>query len=164
MPWHTAIRRFLHNFEEVTAGAALVVVVAITIYNIVNRYVLKQSAVWAPELAEMIFAWVVFLGASAAWKRSMHISISAVVRYLPVRIQAAIAVLGGLLLAVFLGYTTYLAVTITISSHTRLSPVMRIPFSFVYASAAIGFGLMFARQIASLARSLGRGAARGAGL
>jgi len=159
MQVQAAARRLLANLEELVAGAGLVLVVAITIYNIVNRYVLLRSAVWAPELAGMIFAWVVFLGASAAYKRHMHISISVAVRYLNPRVQVAVAQAGGLLLAAFLAYVTYLALKITLSSHSRLSPVMRIPFSYVYASAAVGFALMFVHQVAGLARAWSRAVA-----
>jgi len=145
--------RLLATVEEVTAATGLVLVVAITIYNIVNRYLLLRSAAWAPELAGMIFAWVVFLGASAAWRRRMHISIAVVVRLLGPRLRAFIAKAGDLLLAFFFAYVTYLAIKITLSSHTRLSPVMRVPFSYVYASAAVGFALMLLHQLVALAQS-----------
>lgn len=140
--------------EETVAGAGLIAVVLITIFNIVNRYVLEQSAVWAPELAEMIFAWVVFLGASAAWKRGMHISISVVVSRLGPRAQALVRLAGDAILVAFLAYATYLAAKITLSSYSRLSPVMRVPFSYIYASAAICFSLMLLRQVMAAARSL----------
>ena len=64
-----------------------------------------------------------------------------------------------LLLAAFLAYVTYLALKITVSSHSRLSPVMRVPFSYVYASAAAGFALMLVHQVAGLARAWSRPAA-----
>ena len=159
MQFRTAVRASLGAAEEVTAGVGLILVVAITIYNIVNRYVLEQSAIWAPELAEMIFAWVVFLGASAAWKRGMHISISVAVRLLPARAQALVRLSGDALLVVFFAYATYLAAKITLSSHSRLSPVMRVPFSYVYASIAICFALMLLRQIAAVALALAGGPA-----
>jgi TRAP-type transport system small permease protein len=146
--------------EETVAGAGLVIVVIITIYNIVNRYVLEQSAVWAPELAGMIFAWVVFLGASAAWKRGMHISISVVVSRLGPRTQAVVRLAGDAVLVAFLAYATYLAAKITVSSYSRLSPVMRVPFSYVYASAALCFALMLLRQVMAAARSLALAFAR----
>lgn len=148
------ISKALANIEEVGAGVGLVLVIGLTVYNIINRYLLQRSGVWAPELAEMIFAWVVFLGASAAWKRDMHISISAVVRYLSPRLQALVAGFGNVILIAFLAYATYLAVKLTISSHSRLSPVLRIPFSYVYASAAVGFGLMLIRRAVAVAQSL----------
>jgi TRAP-type C4-dicarboxylate transport system permease small subunit len=147
-------RATLGAAEEAAAGVGLVLVVAITLYNVVNRYVLEQSAAWAPEAAEMLFAWVVFLGASAAWKRGMHISISVVVRQLQPRAQAFVRLLTDVILIVFLACATFLAIKITISSHARVSPVMRIPFSYVYASAALCFALMLLRQLAAAARAL----------
>ena len=152
----TAVRRFLDNVEEVIAGIGLVLVVAITVYGIFNRYVLERSAVWAPELAGFIFTWVVFLGASAALKRNMHISIGVVVRYLNPRVRAAVGVIADIVLVAFLAYATYLALKITISSHSRLSPVMRVPFSYVYASAALGLALMLLRRCFALGQALRR--------
>jgi TRAP-type C4-dicarboxylate transport system permease small subunit len=152
----TAVRRFLDNVEEVIAGIGLVLVVAITVYGIFNRYVLEGSAVWAPELAGFIFTWVVFLGASAALKRNMHISIGVVVRYLNPRVRTAVGVIADIVLVAFLAYATYLALKITISSHSRLSPVMRVPFSYVYASAALGLALMLLRRCFALGQALRR--------
>jgi TRAP-type transport system small permease protein len=152
----TVVRRLLDNLEEVIAGTGLVLVVAITIYGIVNRYFFERSAVWAPELAGFIFTWVVFLGASAALKRDMHISIGVVVRFLQPRVRAAVAVIADIVLVAFLAYATYLALKITISSHSRLSPVMRVPFSYVYVSAAVGFALMLVRRCFALGQALRR--------
>jgi TRAP-type C4-dicarboxylate transport system permease small subunit len=151
------LRRGLANFEEIGAGIGLLLVIGLVTFTIVNRYVLQRSGVWAPELAEMIFAWVVFLGASAASKRDMHISIDVLVRYFGPRTRALIQLFGDVVLVVFLAYVTYLSVKITISSHSRVSPVLRIPFSYVYGSAALAFGLMLIRRSIDLMRSL-RGA------
>jgi TRAP-type C4-dicarboxylate transport system permease small subunit len=147
-----AIRRIVGSIDEIGAGFALVAIVLLTVYGIVNRYVLKGSAAWLPELAGLLFAWAVFLGASAAWKRGMHIAIDVAVRNLPSRPQAAVRLGVDLLLVAFLVYAAYLSIAITLSSHARLTPVLRIPFSYVYASAAIGFALMLLRKLASLAR------------
>lgn len=146
------VRNLFNNAEEIVAGAGLVFVIIVTAYSIFNRYVLEQSAVWAPELAGIIYAWVVFLGASAAWKRGLHISIDVIVRNLGPRAQRSIRLLGDLILIVFLAYVTFLAIKITISGYTRVSPVMAVPFSYIYAAAAIGFGLMLLRRVVSMAR------------
>ena len=45
MPLHVTARRLFANLEELVAGTGLVLVVAITIYNIVNRYILLRSTV-----------------------------------------------------------------------------------------------------------------------
>jgi len=148
------LRRGLANFEEIGAGIGFLLIIGLVTFTIVNRYVLQRSGVWAPELAVMIFAWVVFLGASAASKRDMHISIDVLVRHLGPRAQAMIRIFGDVVLVLFLAYVTYLSVKITISSHSRVSPVLRIPFSYVYGSAALGFGLMLIRRSIGLMQSL----------
>jgi TRAP-type C4-dicarboxylate transport system permease small subunit len=147
-------RRCLGHAEEFVAGIGFVVVIAITLYNVFNRYILEQSGVWAPELAGIVFAWTVFLGASAAWKRAMHVSIDVLVTRIGDRSRHIVRILAKLLLAAFLAYTTWLAIEITVTSYTRQTPVLRIPFSYIYASAALGFALMFVRSLASLARTL----------
>ena len=151
------ITRVLADFEEIVASIGFVLVIGLVIFTIVNRYVLQRSGVWAPELAEMIFAWVVFLGATAAWKRNMHVSIDVVVRFLGPRPRAVIRLLGDLILLAFLAYAAYLSAKITISSHSRVSPVLRIPFSYLYASAALAFSLMLIRRSIALAHSVRSG-------
>ena len=150
----SVLRVALKNVEEVVAGVALVIVVALILYGIFNRYVLELSSVWAPELASLIFTWVVFLGASAAWKRNMHISIDVIVSRLGPRVQPPIRALADAIVVVFLAYATYLAISIAISSYVRLSPVLRVPFTYVYAGAAVAFASMFMRKFASVARAM----------
>jgi len=150
----TLARNAVSHFEEIAAGAGLILVVGIVVYNVVNRYVFRHSGVWAPELAGIVFPWVVFLGASAAWKRNMHVSIDVLVNCLHPKGRKVARMLGDILLIAFLAYATHLAVKITISSHSRLSPVLRVPFSYVYASASLAFGLMLIRRCLALMQSM----------
>jgi TRAP-type C4-dicarboxylate transport system permease small subunit len=156
----TTARSLLANLEEIAAGAALVAIVTLTIYAIVNRYLLLGSAAWAPEVAGMLFAWVVFLGASIAWKRRMHVSIDVLVRRLRPAGQRRARLAVDLVMAAFLAYAGWLALQLTISSHARVSPVMRLPFSIVYASAVVGFALMLLRTLHGLLRRSWRAAER----
>ena len=61
--------------EEVIAGAALLVVVLAVCWGVLTRYVTAQPAAWSGEVAGMGFAWLVFLGAAAGFKRGLHVSI-----------------------------------------------------------------------------------------
>jgi TRAP-type transport system small permease protein len=146
----------LRNLEEICAGACLVAVIAITAYNVINRYLLQQSAAWAPEIAGFIFTWVVFLGVSAAAKRGMHVSVRVLVDRLPPRWQAMLSTGVDVVLAAFFAYGAWLALKITVSSYARVSPVMGLPYSYVYASVVVCFALMLARTVLGLARQLRR--------
>jgi TRAP-type C4-dicarboxylate transport system permease small subunit len=155
--------QLLDRAEETLAGALLVIVMAITAYNIVNRYVFQLSAVWAPELAGFLFTWVVFLGASAAARRGMHVSMEAVVDRLSPRARRWILLAGQVILVAFFAHTAWLALRIMISSYSRVSPVLHVPYSYVYASVVISFSLMLARSVAALWREFrSDAAARGA--
>jgi TRAP-type C4-dicarboxylate transport system permease small subunit len=150
----SALVRILRNLEEICAGACLVGVIAITVYNIINRYLLQQSAAWAPELSGFIFTWVVFLGVSAAAKRGMHVSVRVLVDRFPPPWQTALHTAVDSLLAAFFAYGAWLALKITVSSYTRVSPVMGLPYSYVYASVVVCFAAIFARKVLGLARQL----------
>ncbi len=148
------LRGVLKNAEELVAGIALVIVVVLIIYGIFNRYVLQQSSTWAPELAGLFFTWVVFLGAAAAWKRHMHISIDVIVSRLPQRVEAAARLIADVIVVAFLAYATYLAISITISSYVRLSPVLRVPFTYIYLGAALAFISILLRKLTDVARQV----------
>jgi TRAP-type C4-dicarboxylate transport system permease small subunit len=137
----------LRNLEEICAGACLVAVIAITGYNIINRYLLQQSAAWAPEIAGFIFTWVVFLGVSAAAKRGMHVSVRVLVDRFPPRCQAVLGTAVDIVLAAFFAYGAWLALKITISSYARVSPVTGLSYSYVYASVVVCFAAIFARKV-----------------
>jgi TRAP-type C4-dicarboxylate transport system permease small subunit len=142
----------LRNLEEICAGACLVGVIAITVYNIVNRYLLQQSAAWAPELAGFIFTWVVFLGVSAAAKRGMHVSVRVLVDRFPPRWQAVFNTAVEVVLVAFFAYGVWLALKITVSSYARISPVMGLSYSYVYASVVVSFAAILTRKVLCLGR------------
>ncbi|KPJ76164.1 MAG: C4-dicarboxylate ABC transporter permease [Deltaproteobacteria bacterium SG8_13] len=50
-------------------GLSMALVVAMQVFF---RYVLNHSLFWSEELARFMLVWLSFLGASAAYKRSLH--------------------------------------------------------------------------------------------
>lgn len=144
----------LWRWEESLASVAIVVVVGSVAYGVLTRYVTEASATWAGELANLSFTWCVFLGAAAAWRRNAHVSVDALTRLLPERVGGTVRWLTDLLLLAFLAYALYLSFSLMIGAHTRPSPVLRIPFSFVYLAVVLCFASILAQHLfALLARS-----------
>jgi TRAP-type C4-dicarboxylate transport system permease small subunit len=135
------------NFEEIIAGAALIIVVLSVCWGVVTRYITEQPAAWAGEIAAMAFAWLVFIGASAALKRSMHVSIDMVVQALPPGAQRIVMALAGLVVVVFLIVATALAAEFAVDTLDNPSSVLRIPLSVIYAPVVIGFACLLLRYI-----------------
>ena len=61
----TILVRLFGSIEEIIACTALVIVVAAVCWGVLSRYVTAQPAPWAGEVAQMGFAWVVFIAIKA---------------------------------------------------------------------------------------------------
>lgn len=140
------------KFEESILVVSLIFTVIIIFAQVVMRYVFKDSLSWSEELARYIFLYQIWLGASLAVKRQSHLRIEIINAKLSPRnkiIFDTFAKIIWLIFSVFLAYMS-LQLTITISQRGQLSPAMRIPMGYAYASVPIGSGLMAFRLIQQL--------------
>ena len=131
--------------EEAIAGAALVVVVLVTCWGVVTRYVTEQPATWAGEVAGIAFAWLVFLGAAAGFKYGMHVAIDMLVVALPVPLRRALMALVDALVLAFLAILFVLAVQFSIDAWSDPTSVLRLPRSVTYVSVVVGSACMAVR-------------------
>ena len=137
----------LAYFEEAVAGFALVVVVLVTCWGVVTRYVTQDPATWAGEVAGIAFAWMVFLGAAACFKYGMHVAIDMLVVALPAPLRRALLALVDVLVLAFLATLFVLAVQFSIDAWTDPTSVLRLPRSVTYVSVVIGSACMAVRYL-----------------
>jgi TRAP-type transport system small permease protein len=131
--------------EEAIAGAALVVVVLVTCWGVVTRYVTEQPATWTGEVAGIAFAWLVFLGAAAGFKYGMHVAIDMLVVALPVPLRRVLMAFVDVLVLAFLAILFVLAVQFSIDAWTDPTSVLRLPRSVTYVSVVVGSACMAVR-------------------
>ena len=140
--------------EEVIACSALVVVVAAVCWGVLTRYITAQPAPWAGEVAGMGFAWLVFLGAAAGYKRGLHVSIDMLTQLLPRRVERGLAMFVQVGILFFASYVVWLGVGFTIGNLGNPSAVLRIPQSIIYLAVTLGFLSIALRQAWRLGQSL----------
>lgn len=140
-----ATRRPLDYFEEVVAGAALVVIIAATCWGVVTRYITAHPAAWSGEVAGIAFAWLVFVGAAAGFKYGAHVTIDMLVVRLPGRLARPLVAAADLLVLLFLLTVLVLAVEFSIDAWGDPTSVLRLPRSVTYASVVVGSLCMFVR-------------------
>lgn len=146
-------RSLLFRWEEVIAVLSLIVVVGSVGFGIASRFVMTHAATWTVELATLSFTWAVFFGAAAAFRRDMHVNIDLLVVRMPTRLRVLTGWVIDLLLLAFLLFTLYVAVKLTIGAGARPSPVLRIPFSYVYGAVVISFASMSVHQFLRILKS-----------
>ncbi|MGV6874778.1 TRAP transporter small permease [Pseudochelatococcus sp. B33] len=132
--------------EEILATVALTAVVCSVSWGVVTRYVLPTPANWTSELAAIGFAWAVFLGAAAAFRRSGHIVIDTFLFLVPPGVARLVQILAALITLAVLGAVSFLAIRFTLSTLDIPTTVLRLPQATLYAAAAVGFLLMTVRH------------------
>ncbi|WP_404345087.1 TRAP transporter small permease [Vreelandella aquamarina] len=131
-----ALFRWLTLGMEYLIGAILVALIVAVSSNVVGRSLFNHSLPWVDELARMLFIWLVFIGAAAAFARYEHIAVDALVRRLPLRFAHMLyclqhLIIAGLMLVmVFGGYQV-------LSRSSGRSAIMGVPLSLVSLSLVL---------------------------
>lgn len=139
-------RLILDNLEEIIGCAALGIVVLAAVWGVFTRYVTHTPATWTSEVATLAFAWVVFLGAGAAFKRGGHVSIDMLMMALPGRIARILQIATDLIVLGFCIYVCLLATEVSIANWDNPTSVLRLPVATAYLAVALGFASMAVRH------------------
>lgn len=141
------IRSLFRNVEEIAGGTLLVLMCVTGVVKVASRYLFASPLAWPEELATLLFAWLVFIGASLALKQHEHFAIELFVELLPRCIQKWIELVQRICLAVFclllIGYGTNLVV----QSWPVKTPLLGISRSWIYLSVVVGGVLMLIRTL-----------------
>lgn len=146
----TRSRRILVDyFEELVAGASLVIVVASVVWGVVTRYVTAQPAGWTVEVSAIAFAWLTFFGAAACFRYGAHPTIDMMTTKLPDWTQGAVRWFNHLLIVGFLMFLIAYGIEFTYESWDNPTPVLRLPLSVLYGPVTLGCVLMLVRYVAA---------------
>ena len=137
-----ALKWIALNPMEIIAAAALTASILISVVNGLTRYLIKYT--WNPgtDVNTICFAYVVFCGSAAAYRRKMHYGIDVFVNMLPEKIRKVVQVLTHLVTLTALGVATCLAVSLTLNVGGKIMPNTKISYFWYDLSAVIGFAFM----------------------
>lgn len=144
------------TFEEIIAATLMALIVGAVSWGVFTRYVLGAPADWAPEVAAIAFAWVVFLAAAPAFLRGDHSAVDALVVKLPKRLRKVTQLLADAIVLATLVITAWLAMGMAFSTRDVPTTVLQVPQSITYSAAALGFALMAIRHLTFVIRRLRR--------
>lgn len=132
----------IKNLEEIISGIALVIIITAVFINVIMRYIFSYSLGQLEEIAIICFAWFIFFGASACYKRQMHIRVDAFVNILSHRKKHIIELITAIFLFLFNIYLVYLTLIFSISAWAKKTNILKISYTFVDISLTIAFLLM----------------------
>ena len=127
--------------------AMMAVMIALVFANVVCRYVLNFSIVWAEELSQYLMVWIAFLGAGLAMREGRHVAVEMLQDAFSQRAARAIRVVVGLLVLAFLVVLVVLGLRFAWFAREQETPVMTIPLAIPYLAVPVG-ALLFAAHFA----------------
>lgn len=153
---HTAApaRSRLHQGAELAMAACLAVMALAVFVNVLLRYGFGDGIPASEELSRLLFVWMVFIGATAAYPRGQHMAFTGLLRLtqplaggrllaLLTRLVHALVLLG----CVLAGWGAWQQVVVGMDSRSVVLgyPVALLPLPALLACMAIG--LMALRQL-----------------
>lgn len=138
--------------NEVVVVAMAATMVVLVLVNVVCRYLLGFSVVWAEEVSQYLMVWVAFLGAGLALRQGRHVAVELLQDHIAAGTKRTLR--WGILLAVlaFLICTTVLGVMFSWFAKDMETPVLNISMAIPYAAVPVG-SLLAALHTLLIARS-----------
>lgn len=128
----------------VVCSALLFGLFAVVIIAVFFRYVAHSSLLWGEELVRYMAIWAVFLGLSSAHRRSEHVSLKSLLRFIPgvsSILASRIGEVVNFVLCVGIAWFGAQATAGNFDSH-QVSAAMQIEIAWMYLAIPVGFGLL----------------------
>jgi TRAP-type C4-dicarboxylate transport system permease small subunit len=122
--------------------------------QVFSRYLLNHSLFWSEEVGRICLVWISFLGASAAYKRRVHIGVDFLVVRLPRHIQHLTAVLVLLLSMLFFSILIAYGASFAYFVAGQKTAALGLPLIFPYLVVPVSGALFLLHALTHLCRLL----------
>ncbi|MEO8345895.1 MAG: TRAP transporter small permease [Betaproteobacteria bacterium] len=116
-------------------------------YQFFTRYALNDSAAWTEEIARYLLICTVFMGVSAAVRRTRHIHVDFLYRLIPAAAGRALSTLVDLGRIVFFAVAVGLTIQMMMRMTSLKMTIIDLPMNLVYGVCAIGFAAAVVRSV-----------------
>ena len=138
------------KLEELVSKIGVMSIDLIVFSNAILRY-FSKPLVWAPDIAQLIFVWVVFIGADLALQQNKHIGIEILESRFSEKNRSLLRMFWCVLITIFLSVCIYYGITLCIAnSARRLNGGVQISYSYLTAAVPVGSLLMIKTTIINM--------------
>lgn len=148
--------KLINNGELIICIALVYVLLLVSTFSVLSRYVFPTPLMWSEELSRYLFMWLAFLSCAFAIERNSQLAIDILPEFVlskkPIlkKIVRVITDIGFIMFALFLIKYGWENAANTI----ELSAALKIPMVFVYASVPVGGLLIAARLVQDIIRTI----------
>ena len=146
------LMKTLCNLDLIIAIIALVILTLVTSAGVFKRYVMKDPILWQEEISAFCQVWMIYMGASVAFRTGSHVAIEMLIDSLPAKLQKFMGYVIDLIVLfvlVFLLVKSQAYVAQVFGRSGRPTPILRIPYTYIYGIAPYGCALMIVSYFVS---------------
>ncbi|WP_313413115.1 TRAP transporter small permease [Sedimentibacter sp.] len=111
-------------------------------YQIIMRFLFESANSWSEELTRYSFIWMSMLGSAIATRRSRHMNVDFLMNRMPKILKIINSIIIKSLIIAFLIVIIFYGISLVSITFKQLSPGLRVPMAYMYASVPIGGILM----------------------
>jgi TRAP-type C4-dicarboxylate transport system permease small subunit len=136
-----AIERRLTRLALELAILAMALVVCLTFYQVVTRFVFGHPSAWSEVAARSAMIWMIFLGLAAAFRHGSMIAVDFLVDISPEAIRRVLFVIIAIASLVFLAILIWYGTAMTLRVRGQNLAGMHTSIAWVYAAIPVGSAL-----------------------
>jgi TRAP-type C4-dicarboxylate transport system permease small subunit len=144
--------RYLVAFNRAIIFVMMAVMATLVFVNVIARYVLNFSIIWAEEVSQYLMIWIAYLGAGLALREGRHVALEMLHDRLSDALSRKLRMVVAALVLVFLGAVTVLGFQFAVFVWNQETPVLNISLGIPSLAIPIG-ALLFAVHLVLMFRS-----------
>jgi TRAP-type C4-dicarboxylate transport system permease small subunit len=148
------VRLSVYGWEDWIVLAVFWILAFVVFYQVFTRYVMNDAAGWTEEIARYLLIAVTFLGGAMAVRRSTHIQVDFVYRFVPRAAGRVMSTVVDAVRAAFFGYAVWLTWLLMQRIGSQRMAIVELPIGLVFGAMLAGFALMLARSLQVALRHL----------
>lgn len=118
--------------------AMMMAMATLVFVNVVCRYALGFSIIWAEEISQYLMIWIAFLGAGLALREGRHVALEMLQDRLPARVSRGLRAAIAALILIFLGAVTVLGFQFAAFVWSQETPVLNISLGIPSLAIPVG--------------------------
>jgi len=140
---------FWGNLELSICLVSMVLMTLITFVQVIGRYVFNHSLGWSEEICRFLVIWITFGGSAYAFRKGVHIGVTALVNIMPSKLRFLINLFSKLATIFFFVVLAYYGWLHTAQQivNGQVAPATRLPIAIAYSAVPIGSVLVIIRLV-----------------
>lgn len=127
---------------EALAALAIIIIVALETIQAISRYCFRSTFLFVDDIVVICFAWLVFAGAAAAYKRKMHYGLEIISSRIHGKARVVFELVVQVIVTFLMGYLLYLSIVLFINSGSKILFTTNLSYKWIDGAAVYGFTMM----------------------